>query len=717
MSYPPEQTSPSAPKASSVAGWTPVPEGRSTEIIRKNFKDELVHNVKYLDRKLFTMKFLPGKVTTLTSNEATVARIINAVKAECHEEIALIEELSCAKSVSEVKFYPPMTAIFASIEKACAEVSPQTRQYYRSFVSKDKELLRWEDPLLPNILEARGKPDFALAEVSPPEDGVLTTHLDPKSVLWRHCSAFIEVKGSASDLPITRDEKAIKDTLAQGADYARILFHARPFQLYVYGIFFCGDRWCLGYFDRRGAIIAAPVTLFKDHKLVDTEFRNFVKMIIRFTWEITPEELGHDPSMVLLEGHGHHSQTPPRFLVAIDDSVQVRTFGLPMWTSQSMLGRGTAVWHAVDVSSGLPVILKYAWRSQGRLAESAIYEKISSAFKEAGEPLPKGMASFKSGGDAQLEGGTLTVRALRKLPEFTKDIQPDAVLHRVVLNDFGKSLWKYSSGEELMDAMYTAVSAHQDLYKRGFLHRDVSAGNILIRVHTVYHPANPEKSLEERFEMEDLPITEGFLTDLELASYPVADPASKEAGETMTGTVAFMATELLKAAVAGKTITRTAAHDLESFCWVFIYSLYLRALRDAPKGQKRTALQREYRQIFAAISCGELLEKRYVSLPSDQDQFLENIDCLRAHLDDLQETTLGICLNTCWYLIKGFQPTRSTRPLPPMAPGATDNAQVMFGSSTKGEHQNVLLAFSTPERTRKRKRGDSGTDVGRERAA
>ncbi len=113
MSYPPEQTSPSAPKASSVAGWTPVPEGRSTEIIRKNFKDELVHNVKYLDRKLFTMKFLPGKVTTLTSNEATVARIVNAVKADCHEEIALIEELSCAKSVSEVKFYPPMVRSYS----------------------------------------------------------------------------------------------------------------------------------------------------------------------------------------------------------------------------------------------------------------------------------------------------------------------------------------------------------------------------------------------------------------------------------------------------------------------------------------------------------------------------------------------------------------------------------------------------------------------------
>ncbi|OJT03826.1 hypothetical protein TRAPUB_5515 [Trametes pubescens] len=161
-----------------------------------------------------------------------------------------------------------------------------------------------------------------------------------------------------------------------------------------------------------------------------------------------------------------------------------------------------------------------------------------------------------------------------------------------------------------------------------------------------------------------------------------------------------MATELLKAAVnSGETIARTAAHDLESFCWVFVSMLYLRAMRDAPEGQMRSTLQREYSKIFASRSRDELLKKRYVALPSDQDQLFDNIQYLSAHIDDLGETALGISLNTCWYLVKGFQPSRSMRALPPMAAGATEDAPVMFGTSTKGTHKNLLFAFSMPERT------------------
>ncbi len=159
-----------------------------------------------------------------------------------------------------------------------------------------------------------------------------------------------------------------------------------------------------------------------------------------------------------------------------------------------------------------------------------------------------------------------------------------------------------------------------------------------------------------------------------------------------------MATELLRAAVnSGETIARTAAHDLESFCWVFVSTLYLRAMRDAPEGQTRSTLQREYHKIFASQSSEELLKKRYAALPSDQDQLFDNIQYLSAHLDDLGETALGISLNTCWYLVKGFQPTRSMRPLPPMAPGATEDASVAFGTAVKATHRNLLATFSMPK--------------------
>ncbi|KAL1938687.1 hypothetical protein VTO73DRAFT_11290 [Trametes versicolor] len=131
---------------------------------------------------------------------------------------------------------------------------------------------------------------------------------------------------------------------------------------------------------------------------------------------------------------------------------------------------------------------------------------------------------------------------------------------------------------------------------------------------------------------------------------------------TTPAITAFIATELLRAAIkSDETIARTAAHDLESFCWVFVLTLYLRAVRDAPEDRTRLALRMEYHTIFAARSREELLEKRYIALPPDLDYLFESIQYLSTHLDDIGETTLGIYLNTCWYLIKGFQFTRSAR--------------------------------------------------------
>lgn len=124
----------------------------------------------------------------------------------------------------------------------------------------------------------------------------------------------------------------------------------------------------------------------------------------------------------------------------------------------------------------------------------------------------------------------------------------------------------------------------------------------------------------------------------------------------------------------------------------------------------------EYHTIFAARSREELLTKRYVALPPDLDYLFESIQYLRTHLDDIGETELGIRLNTCWYLIKGFQHTRSTRPLPPMAPGVIENAPVPFGTAMKATHKILLAAFSTPLIIQKHKRGDPEFEGGRAQA-
>ncbi|KAI0327256.1 hypothetical protein GY45DRAFT_1151189 [Cubamyces sp. BRFM 1775] len=78
----------------------------------------------------------------------------------------------------------------------------------------------------------------------------------------------------------------------------------------------------------------------------------------------------------------------------------------------------------------------------------------------------------------------------------------------------------------------------------------------------------------------------------------------RQPGDQRTGT--FHATALL---IATEPFERTAAHDLESFCWVIIYAAYKRALLDA-EGNDKEALQAENDRLFSISSVAMLIERR-----------------------------------------------------------------------------------------------------------
>lgn len=160
----------------------------------------------------------------------------------------------------------------------------------------------------------------------------------------------------------------------------------------------------------------------------------------------------------------------------------------------------------------------------------------------------------------------------------------------------------------------------------------------------------------------------------------------------------FKATELLHAVVKDRTITaRTAVHDLESFCWVFVGTAYLRAVQDAPDNQTRSALQRERRRIFAATSCQDLLNNWAVALPADLCDAFDTIQELKAYLDGAGEKRLAECLDTCWYLLKGFQPVRE-RLLPTHLNLATTMKNFpQTYTVTKATHMGLMKAFPAPK--------------------
>ncbi|RPD79631.1 hypothetical protein L226DRAFT_567713 [Lentinus tigrinus ALCF2SS1-7] len=482
-------------------------------------------------------------------------------------------------------------------------------------------------------------------------------------------------------------------TLVQGIDYSRYVFRSHPFNLFVYGVFVSGNNFCVGRFDRLGTLLSP------DHRLTEGEGLSlFLKVVARLLWEMSRKDLGEDPTVSRISGRTDGKEYP-QYKVTMGGKEDTRawiTVGPPIWVSSSLLGRGTVVWRVLSEGTRLPSILKIAWRSSNRKPELQIYDEIERILKEKNVAYPHNMARALTGGDVRLNKQTLmSVRALRGNDALTPpEIRgiSDRVLHRVSLQKVGKPLWEYTSLEQFLRAIIGAVEAHKTLADNGIIHRDISAGNILIEVF-------PDFENGTMLEL-DIDETCGFLTDFEFASVPLPEtrktyvaveaessvggigtlganqgkrmkfkvvneamPQKTQPGDGMTGTAIFMAQSVLEAVLDKKPIVRTAVHDVESFCWVILYAIYKHAIDDTnvvknipnvknilteDNSTFLTKLKQEFRGLFAAYSIQNLLNRRATALG------LHHLQIYTAHIEH-GEALKGLLL-IVWGWINAFKP-------------------------------------------------------------
>ncbi|KAI0746228.1 hypothetical protein C8Q80DRAFT_1104475 [Daedaleopsis nitida] len=381
-------------------------------------------------------------------------------------------------------------------------------------------------------------------------------------ISWMQCPSFIEVKAKAKDSPVRAPgkkmiEEGAKESLAQGFEYAHFILTERPCQHHVYAIFFCGNVYCVCLFDRCGVAIT-PLYGMKGDGL-----RNFVLVVLRMTREMTAVDLGFDPTVHFAPRSSEqtfYQDSHPEFIIETPNPMpgeapqRWETFGKPIRASHSIIGRGTNVWRTYDLHTERPAILKIMWRTSRRSPEADVYASIRSHLKARGVTIPPhtSITSEISGDDVRFQGDLLSVtkQRFRGLPvdgvtgkPSNNSLKPaevnqveDRNLYRIAFSEFGKPLWKYKSTLEFVRVMYQVIKAHEILSKNDVLHRDISNGNILIRVHAELdgdkpspdprHPRNPKTG---RFISKDAVTTEDTTTSHRKAAILEYDYAEEHA--------------------------------------------------------------------------------------------------------------------------------------------------------------------------------------------
>ncbi|KAF8072218.1 hypothetical protein FPV67DRAFT_1667650 [Lyophyllum atratum] len=504
---------------------------------------------------------------------------------------------------------------------------------------------------------------------------------------WRDRDAFGEVKPSNQQRPKPAAAGTIPSIVTQSAEYARLFMCCRPFMLFCVGILISGTEFCVGIFDREGITFFPAYDMFEDTEV-------FIRVVRSMACNLSIQELGSDPTVTVLDddetrrlsGISDARRVPvyPSAVVTSvgKDSRKWCTIGHTIWTSLSLLGRGTNVWRVreyveeVDKQpciGGNEMILKTAWRSSAMTPESDIYMSIAQP--------PEGLAEFECGGDVCIDGDPITVQNLRG--HLVHEIDPPTpVLHRLILSTVGRPLWEYTTDLELLTGFRDALKAHKNLCDQGILHRDISAGNVLLT-------ANPNASLR------------GFITDLEFArieSSSLAKPltvtkdispktryndqgcflykthettsthtkfaltVTVQRGAHMTGTAQFMAVQILDA--SGDTVHQTR-HDIESFIWVLSYcvlrSLHRRASDKSAPPEARAQfadLKEIFGSSFSQTTAGKIAGQRQSN--SDGLKFPKYGD-LEAIVKNFMSPPLINLFSTLQYLVyKASDPFRPT---------------------------------------------------------
>ncbi|KAI0704232.1 hypothetical protein C8T65DRAFT_741188 [Cerioporus squamosus] len=326
---------------------------------------------------------------------------------------------------------------------------------------------------------------------------------------WAFAEIVMEIKNSDDSSPfrwnadgeLSMAQKRVQSR-GQLAEYALEVFR-RQHRSSLFAIAIAGATAVLVRFDRNGAVVSDAFNYFTSSK----ELGNFFYRIFRKRQSdlSIPRELrGHDPTAELacesctalfrdLHRTRKHEFDPvaiaglekaatkgwPIYCLSIkspwspdgravrpDDPVETHRVlvGRPLFSSLSMMGRGTRGFVGWDLDTDRPVFVKDSWRLKSLPVEDTHIPTVLG------------------GGDVSVvtEYGESVQRTRTQDLVDVKKPDPPRVHSRIVIKEIGRRLKDFEHVYELGLGVHGALQAHQRAWKKKILHRDISVNNILI---------------------------------------------------------------------------------------------------------------------------------------------------------------------------------------------------------------------------------------------
>ncbi|KAI1784497.1 hypothetical protein LXA43DRAFT_901490 [Ganoderma leucocontextum] len=376
---------------------------------------------------------------------------------------------------------------------------------------------------------------------STPPEGWTSSGEESRRIIWSLLELGIECKLQASLDPLDErkddDEptgQTRKDVWAQLLSYADLVFQFQK-RLFHYIVIFFGRYARIIRFDRSGIVATEKIDYITDGDRL-TEF------FVRYG-RFQPKNRGHDPTAARVDPKGDFGaemrkygqeaaekrptdHIPPLFNKTLDeqwpwwklkvydevtDSHHSFAIGKPHFYAGGVVGRGTCGYIAVPLDeNGKPtplripkdgnptplsegdkpadgdqsteskdvyfVYLKDAWR-----VDHAGIEKEGAVLHVLNKHKVHYVPTLLHHGDLGQDTLSYAKWAAYHDDEDPSDCPLKAHQHyRLVVAEVGKPLSEFTNGRELVIAILCCIIAHKEACQAGYIHRDISAGNILL---------------------------------------------------------------------------------------------------------------------------------------------------------------------------------------------------------------------------------------------